>query len=107
MDLPQLHLPAFIGKFIIDVQHKSKPISYSTHFYLFQDSASHQILLLYVASKCLGTLKFKVPIELPTTILDAITMMNTLGISNHITFTPSLEVTLPETPSQPFDTEEL
>ena len=55
--LPKL----FLGHFVADVQHASEPRSYVTHFYVFGDATSLQILLSYATSERLGIITFKVP----------------------------------------------
>ena len=52
-----------------------------------------------------GILEFKVPREVPTTILDVVTRMNTLKLSKYIMFTLPLEATVLDTPSQPLSTQ--
>ena len=59
----------FLGQFITDIQHKTEPKSYPTHFYAFKDLINLQILLSYTASDRLGILEFKVPNEAALTHL--------------------------------------
>ena len=51
----------FLGHFIIDVNHTTKPRLYLMRFYVFKNAISPQILLSCTTSECLGILKFKVP----------------------------------------------
>ena len=51
----------FLGHFVADVQHVSEPRMYPTHFYVFKDPTSPQILLSYMTSERLGIIVFKVP----------------------------------------------
>ena len=47
-----------------------------THFYVFWDSMSPQILLSYTVSDCLGFLEFKVPNEAPYSHINEVTLPN-------------------------------
>ena len=51
----------FLGHFIADVNDSTEPRSYPTHYYVFEDATSFQILLSYATSERLGILEFKVP----------------------------------------------
>ena len=51
----------YLGHFITEVQCATPPRSYPTHFYVFEDTTSPQILLSYATLERLGILEFKVP----------------------------------------------
>ena len=51
----------FLGHLLADVKHASEPRMYPTHFYVFEDTTSAQILRSYVTLDKLGIVAFKVP----------------------------------------------
>ena len=51
----------FLGHFVAEVMHASEPRLYLTHFYVFKDATSPQILLSYATSERLENLTFSVP----------------------------------------------
>ena len=64
----------FVGHFITDVNYTMLPRSYLTHFYVFEDATTPQILLSYAASEGLGILEFKVPNLVAYSHIDALTI---------------------------------
>ena len=50
----------FLGHFVAYVKHASEPRMYPTHFYVFEEATSPQVLLSYVTSERLGIVAFKV-----------------------------------------------
>ena len=75
----------FLGYFIADIQHKSLPDILQVRFFVFKDNTSPKILLSYAASIRLGIIEFKVPNEVPSKALDAITRHK-----KHVTFSNPL-----------------
>ena len=55
----------FLGQMFLDVQPTAESMSHHTQFYIFQDTTSPCILLLYAACDCLGILQLQVPNEAP------------------------------------------
>ena len=70
----------FLGYFIADIHHKTKPEVLPIRFYVFNDTTSPKILLSYAASERLGIVKFQIPNEAPSIALDTISM------KKHVTF---------------------
>ena len=62
----------FIGFFMVDVQHKTRPYVIPISFYVFKDSTRPSTLLSYAASIHLCILEFKVPIEARSYNINAI-----------------------------------
>ena len=62
----------FLGFFIADIYHKTQPEILPVRFYVFKDTTSPKILLLYAASERLGIVKFQIPNEGLSTALDTI-----------------------------------
>ena len=89
----------FLVQLITDVQHKLKPRSYPTHFYILHDLISPQILLSCITSDQLGIMEFRVPSEAYSILLNAVTTLNS-QITKHISFCKPLETTLPEIPTK-------
>ena len=70
----------FLGYFIADIHHKTKPEVLPIRFYVFKDTTSPKILLSYTVSERLGIVKFQIPNEAPSIALD------TTSMKKHITF---------------------
>ena len=75
----------FIGYFIIYIHHKTLPFIRQLRFYLFEETTSPPILLLYPASERLGIIEFKVPNEAPTTAT-----IDTISTEKKVTFSKPL-----------------
>ena len=82
----------FLGYFIADIHHKTKPEELPIRFYVFNDTTSPKILLSYTASERLGIVKFQIPNEAPSIALDTISM------KKHVTFKMPLHTYKPDTP---------
>ena len=62
----------FLGYFLADIHHKTKPEVLPIRFYVFKDTTNPKILLSYVASERLGIVKVQIPNEAPSIALDTI-----------------------------------
>ena len=82
----------FLGYFIADIQHKTKPEVLPIRFYVFKDTTSPKILLSYAASERLGIVKFQIPNEAPSIALD------TISTKKHVTFRMPLHTYRPVKP---------
>ena len=84
----------FLGYFIADIHHKTKPEVLPIRFYVFKDTTSPKILLSYAASERLGIVKFQIPNEAPPIALDTISM------KKHVTFRTPLHTYRPRNTGQ-------
>ena len=82
----------FLGYFIVDIHHKTKPEVLPIRFYVFNDTTSPKILLSYTASERLGIVKFQIPNEAPSIALDTISM------KKHVMFKKPLHTYRPDKP---------
>ena len=82
----------FLGYFIADIHHKTKPEVLPIRFYVFKDTTSPKILLSYTASERLGIVKFQIHNEAPSIALDTISM------KKHVTFRMPLHTYRPVKP---------
>ena len=64
----------FLGHFVTEVQHATLPKTYPTHFYVFEDTTSLQILLSCAKLERLGILQFKVPILVAHSQVDSLSV---------------------------------
>ena len=65
----------FLGHSVADAMHASKPRSYPTCFYVFEDATSPHILLSYATSERLGIVSFKVPNLAATSKIDHVVLV--------------------------------
>ena len=91
----------FLGQFIAKTEHKTELMFYPTYIYIFRDSTSPLILLLYTALDRSGILEFKVPNGVPSTPLNTVMTLESKKITKSVTFCMPLESTQPETPPSP------
>ena len=89
----------FLGYQIVDVQHMTHPTTLPIHFYVLHES---QTLLSCSSSDRLGIIKFNIPNEVSTSIIDTITALNQ-PTPKHISFSTPLHT---DTPSQPQQSKE-
>ena len=82
----------FLGYFIADIHQKTQPEVLPIRFYIFKNTTSPKILLLYVASERLGIVKFWIPNEAPSIALD------TISTKDHVTFRTPLHMYRPVKP---------
>ena len=82
----------FLGYFIADIHHKTKPEVLPIRFYVFKDTTSPKILLSYAASERLGIVKVQIPNEAPSIALD------TISTKKHVTFRTPLHTYRPVKP---------
>ena len=82
----------FLGFFIADIHHKTKPDVLPVRLYVFKNTTSPNILLSYATSERLGTVKFQITNEAPSTTLD------TISLTKHVTFRTQLHTYRPVKP---------